>query len=58
MRAVIYCRVSSEEQVKNLSLPTQQKACIEYCNRQGFEVDKIFVEEGESAKTTNHTEFQ
>jgi DNA invertase Pin-like site-specific DNA recombinase len=30
MRAVIYCRVSSLEQTKNLSLTTQEKACREY----------------------------
>lgn len=58
MKAVIYCRVSSEEQVKNLSLSTQQKACIDYCERHGFEVGKIFVEEGESAKTINRPLFQ
>jgi hypothetical protein len=29
MRAVIYCRVSSQEQVANLSLPTQEKYCRE-----------------------------
>lgn len=58
MRAVIYCRVSTKEQTHNLSLPTQQKACIEHCQRHGFEVDRIFVEEGESAKTADRPEFQ
>ncbi len=58
MKAVIYCRVSTEEQVKNLSLSTQKKVCSDYCNRQGFEVDNVFIEEGESAKTTNRTQFQ
>ncbi len=58
MRAVIYCRVSTEEQTKNLSLPTQQKACADYCQRQGFEVDRIFVEQGESAKTVNRPQFK
>jgi len=58
MRAVIYCRVSTKEQTQNLSLPTQRKACIEYCERNGLTVDRIFVEEGESAKTADRTEFQ
>jgi len=58
MRAVIYCRVSTEEQTKNLSLPTQQKACADYCQRQGFEVDRVFVEQGESAKTVNRPQFK
>lgn len=56
--AVIYCRVSTQEQVGNFSLPTQQKACVEYCARQGLAVDQILVEEGESAKTINRPVFK
>jgi site-specific DNA recombinase len=52
-RAVIYCRVSTKDQTKNLSLPTQEKACREYCIREGYEVVAVFVEEGESAKTAD-----
>ncbi len=52
-RAVIYCRVSSKEQVDNFSLTSQERLCREYCERNGYEVDKVFVEEGESAKTAN-----
>ena len=50
-RAVIYCRVSSHEQLKGLSLETQSKACIEFCRSQGMEVAEIFVERAESART-------
>lgn len=57
MRAVIYCRVSTTEQAQNLSLPTQDKACREYCARQGYDVDAVFVDAGESAKTTDRPEF-
>jgi DNA invertase Pin-like site-specific DNA recombinase len=39
MRAVLYCRVSSIEQTKNLSLATQEEACRSYCSRQGYDVD-------------------
>jgi site-specific DNA recombinase len=56
--AVIYIRVSTKEQTENLSLPTQLKACEEYCERQGFEVLARFREEGESAKTADRTELQ
>ena len=48
--AVIYVRVSTKEQTENLSLPTQLRACEEYCRRQGYEVLERFHEEGESAK--------
>ena len=58
MRAIIYCRVSSEDQVKNLSLSTQEDACREYCKRNNLVVDTVFVEKGESAKTVDRTEFQ
>ena len=57
-RAVIYCRVSSKDQVANFSLETQEKACGDYCKKHGSAVDKVFIEEGESAKTANRTEFQ
>jgi hypothetical protein len=43
--AVIYVRVSTKEQTENLSLPTQLRACEEYCRRQGHEVLERFHEE-------------
>lgn len=57
MRAVLYCRVSSAEQVQNLSLSTQEEACREYCQRQGYEVERVFVDAGESARSTNRPAF-
>jgi DNA invertase Pin-like site-specific DNA recombinase len=36
--AVIYIRVSTKEQTENLSLPTQLRACEEYCRREGLEI--------------------
>lgn len=56
--AVIYVRVSTKEQTENLSLPTQLRACEEYCRRQGYEILERFHEEGESAKTTNRSQLQ
>src|SRR5262245_26111581 len=58
MRAVIYCRVSTKEQTLNLSLPTQRRACEEYCRREGLEVARVFEERGESAKTADRRELQ
>ena len=57
-RAVIYCRVSSQEQLKGLSLETQSQACVEYCRAHGMEVAEIFVERGESASTADRTQLQ
>ncbi len=48
--AVIYIRVSSDEQVDGTSLDFQEQECRKYCERKGFEVMQVFREEGESAK--------
>src|SRR5579871_3865165 len=57
--AVIYCRVSTREQVEEgNSLSTQEKMCKEYALKNGFEVKRVFIEEGESAKTRNRTELK
>lgn len=57
MRAVIYCRVSTADQVQNLSLSTQEEACRAYCAKVGYIVDRVFVDPGESAKTTQRPAF-
>lgn len=58
MRAVIYCRVSDPRQAQNLSLSTQEETCRAYCQRQGYDVAEIFIDEGESAKTADRTAFR
>ena len=58
MKAVAYCRVSTKEQVKNTSLETQQQAIRAYCAREGIEVVRVFLEEGESAKTADRTQLR
>ena len=57
-KAYIYVRVSSDEQVENNSLDTQERVCREYCLRESIEVATVFREEGESAKTANRTQLQ
>ena len=49
-QAVIYLRVSTEEQVENFSLDTQEKICKQEAERRNVSVVKIFKEEGRSAK--------
>ncbi len=49
-KAVIYIRVSSEEQVDNYSLETQEKICLQEAERRKIEIIQIFREEGRSAK--------
>lgn len=60
-KAVIYIRVSSSRQVDNYSLDSQETACKEYCLRQfndNVPQERIFREEGESAKNANRTQLK
>jgi len=50
-RALLYLRVSTEEQVDNFSLKTQEDICRREAERRGYIIEKIFREEGRSAKT-------
>ena len=49
-KAVVYVRVSTEEQVENYSLDNQVGTCSREAERRGIEVIQIFREEGRSAK--------
>lgn len=57
MTAIIYTRVSTAEQVDNLSLDMQERACSDFCAAEGLAVDRVYREEGQSAKTANRTEL-
>lgn len=50
-KAVIYLRVSTEEQVDNYSLDTQKDICTKEAQKRSLPVVKEFREEGRSAKT-------
>lgn len=54
---IIYCRVSSLDQVNGTSLEGQKMACLEYATRNKVKVLKTFIEKGESATAINRTEL-
>jgi site-specific DNA recombinase len=59
VNAIIYVRVSTTEQAElGYSLASQEAICLEYARRCKYDVLRIFVEKGESAKTTNRTELK
>ena len=59
MKALIYCRVSTKEQaLSGYSLEQQKNACIRYVEDNGFILGEIFMERGESAKTTDRSKFK
>ena len=47
--AVIYARVSSEEQVQGYSIQAQLRACREWAEKHGYKVARQFLDEGYSA---------
>jgi len=49
--AILYLRVSTEEQVENYSMGTQEEICSREAERMGYTVTQVFREEGKSAKT-------
>ncbi len=58
MKAVAYCRVSSERQAeKDLSIPAQIKAIKEYASRNGYEVIREFVDEAETGRSAERPAF-
>ena len=48
-KAVIYLRTSSDKQIDNTSIPTQEAKCREYCEREGLEIFDIQKREATSA---------
>ena len=57
--AVVYVRVSTEEQANGpLNLSNQERRCRNYCAQHGFNVEKVFVDPGESARTKERPEFK
>ena len=57
MNGVIYCRVSSKEQIEGTSLESQEAACREYAKAKNIKVLRAFVEQGESAKFADRTQL-
>ena len=55
---VIYCRVSSKEQIEGTSLESQELACREFARSKGIAIQRIFVGRGESAKFADRPELR
>ena len=50
-RAAAYIRVSDEDQVEGYSLDAQRREIARYCERHGFDLAKVYADEGVSAHT-------
>jgi DNA invertase Pin-like site-specific DNA recombinase len=59
MGAVLYIRVSTAEQAKQqYNLPVQENKNRDFCQQQNLRVLRLFTDRGESARSTDRTEFQ
>jgi len=59
IRVVLYARVSTLKQaLKDLSIPEQLRQMQLLCRRNGYEVVKIYIEEGASARDDRRPVFQ
>lgn len=57
MNGIIYCRVSSKEQIEGTSLESQELACRECARSKQVKVLKVFIGRGESAKFADRPEL-
>jgi site-specific DNA recombinase len=57
MNAVLYTRVSTDEQADDLNLGKQEDLCRSFCSSKGYNVLRVF-EDVESARTTDRPAFQ
>lgn len=57
MRAIIYLRVSSDDQVSGTSLDTQEQACRRIAEARQYEILAVYREEGVSAKTARRPQL-
>ena len=58
MRASIYIRVSTDEQVNGTSLEDQLEKCQAFCKAHGYEVVNVYRDEGFSAKNLDRPALQ
>ena len=57
-KAIFYARVSTDSQLDNTSIDNQVDRGKAYAISQGWILEKIFIDNGESGKTTNRSAFQ
>lgn len=58
MKAALYIRVSTEDQVEGFSLSAQKDALTDYCTKNNIQIYDIYSDEGISGQKENRPEFQ
>lgn len=54
----IYCRYSSTKQSDGYSIEAQKEACLDYANKQGWKVHKVYVDKAISGTSDERDAFQ
>jgi site-specific DNA recombinase len=58
MKAAVYIRVSTEEQVKEgYSIRMQKRVLEEYCDYRGYEVCEVYLDEGITGRSSKRPQF-
>jgi len=58
-RAALYCRVSTEDQAKEgFSLSAQRERLEAYCKAKGWEIAKVYVDDGYSGRSDNRPGYR
>lgn len=58
MRAVIYTRVSTNEQIDGYSLDAQQEQCTRFCESRGWQVVRVYQDAGRSGLSIHRPALQ
>lgn len=58
MKAALYIRVSTEEQLKGMSMDAQTDLLRDYCTREGIEIFKEYSDPGYTSSNENRPAFQ
>lgn len=57
--AVIYVRVSTDEQAKHgFSIDMQQNQCLNFAQKNGYQISNIYLDDGYTAKNMNRPQFK
>ncbi|WP_096269366.1 recombinase family protein [Paucisalibacillus globulus] len=58
MKAALYIRVSTKEQIENYSIPTQKERLEAYCKSKGWDIHDFYIDGGYSGSNTDRPELQ
>ncbi|WP_026908917.1 recombinase family protein [Paucisalibacillus globulus] len=58
MKAALYIRVSTKEQIENYSIPTQKERLEAYCKSKGWDIHDFYIDGGYSGSNMDRPELQ